>query len=192
MVEAQQARQQTFSVLTGQLLSDPQAKIYEDAVWTLQILAGQMMADPLSRVDRDASVYEDAFSVLTDGVAVIDQDGTLLTINPSGKRLLGLDAEQELSGCVARLDRVAWSHRGVWSNWKVTLPDGSPCLPQHWPLRLCLNDGQERRNLVLGLERPGQSQVWLNVSVTPLTRKGEVRPYRVVASFSALPSQIHS
>jgi PAS domain-containing protein len=186
MFEAQQARQQTFSVLTGQLLSDPQAKIYEDAVWTLQILAGQMMADPLARVDRDASVYEDAFSVLTDGVAVIDQDGKLLTINPSGKRLLGLDAEQELSGCVARLDRAAWS------NWKVTLPDGSPCLPQQWPLSLCLNDGQERRNLVIGLERPGQSQIWLNVSVTPLTRKGEVRPYRVVASFSALPSQIHS
>ena len=61
--------------------------------------------------------------------------------------------------------------------------DGSPVSHENFPIMETLRTGEPRSNQVLGLYRPDDTIVWLNVNTRPLSNHDNTL-YAVVGSFS--------
>jgi PAS domain S-box-containing protein len=118
-------------------------------------------------------LYHAVVEVLSEGVAVIAADATIVVLNPSAERILGVRARDVLG---RRL--LDWP-------WRTHLEDGTVLPRQDHPALVALRSGVEQTEVVLRVERGDGSggSVWVSVSCRPLTHPGAPTPYAVVSSF---------
>jgi PAS domain S-box-containing protein len=118
------------------------------------------------------NLYHAVVEVLSEGVAVIAADATIVVLNPSAERILGVRARDVLG---RRL--LDWP-------WRTHLEDGTVLPREDHPALVALRSGLEQTEVVLRVERgDGSGTVWVSVSCRPLTHPGAPTPYAVVSSF---------
>jgi two-component system cell cycle sensor histidine kinase/response regulator CckA len=125
-----------------------------------------------ARQERYAA--EERYHALVDGLAigvVLMTPQGIQTANPSAERILGLSLDQMLG-------RTAVDPR-----WRAVHEDGSPFPGETHPVAVSLRTGESQRNVVMGLHRPDDSLVWIEINSDPLFRGADATPYAAVASF---------
>jgi PAS domain S-box-containing protein len=102
------------------------------------------------------------FDTMAEGVVLIAPDGAIVEANAAAENILGLRHGQ-LTG------------RNISSDWKLLHPDGTPMSPEEMMEVPPITERRPVRNLVMGIERPDGSTIWINVSASPLlSGAGEV------------------
>jgi diguanylate cyclase (GGDEF)-like protein/PAS domain S-box-containing protein len=102
---------------------------------------------------------------LEEAVFMHHADGSVELLNASAKKLAGTDA-------------AVVSPEALWPS--VT-DDGAPMSFDDTPVGRSFARGESQRS-VIGVDRPDNQRMWLDVSTRPLTRPGETAPYAVVCS----------
>jgi PAS domain S-box-containing protein len=146
---------------------------------TTLLLDQQKLLEGQTREARDVAVSahaaEERYRSLVDGLAVgvilMDAAAGIVAANSSAERILGLPADQ-LRGS-SSTDR----------RWRTVREDGSPFPGGEHPVVISLRTGQPQSNVVMGVHRPDDSLVWIEVSSRALCRPAENAPYAAVASF---------
>ncbi|MGI8475980.1 MAG: PAS domain S-box protein [Thermomicrobiales bacterium] len=114
---------------------------------------------------------------LAEGIVFQDADGRIVRANPSAERILGLTADQ-LENRDSRDPR-----------WGCVREDGSPFPDDEHPALQSLRTGADCDGVIMGVQRPDGSLVWISVSTRPLCRNGEQRPYAVVSTFADVTAE---
>ena len=115
--------------------------------------------------------YRLMVSALSEGLAVVQADGTLLTCNASAARLIGLPKARLLGRSLADLEG------------KVIGDDGAVCPVDDLPPLVTLRTGQPQANRMLGIVK-SRHITWVSINTQPLLHPGETQPYAVVVSFA--------
>ncbi|WP_161993150.1 bifunctional diguanylate cyclase/phosphodiesterase [Lacisediminimonas profundi] len=115
--------------------------------------------DLLSSRERLASVFD----AVTDGLVVQSRDGSFIELNRAAEVILGMSAEK-MSGAHSLADLMRTVHE-----------DGAIFDPALHPAMVSVATGRPQRDVVMGLERPDGSQVWVSINTELLfDRNGEV------------------
>lgn len=155
----------------------------ESDLQTLQLMAGLLTASLhlakefevktvlLQDLRESEERYRSVVSALSEGIAVIQADGTILTCNASAVEILGL-SKKELIGCkLTDLKRT------------IIREDGSPCPIQDYPVFVTLRTGQPMSQQTLGIVKDDQT-IWISVNTQPLYQSCVGQIEAVVASFT--------
>jgi len=127
-------------------------------------------------LDTEA-LFRSAISAMQEGFLVQDAEGKVLMANKRAEEIMGL-AHDEIVGQAAM--------RG---HWRAIYEDGTPFAREEHPSRRALRTGLPQPATVLGVDKPGQSLLWLSVSAAPLFHPGETAPYAAVSTFSNITAQ---
>ncbi|MGB3201033.1 MAG: PAS domain S-box protein [Nodosilinea sp.] len=150
---------------------------------TLQLMAGFLGAslhlakefEAKTTLLRDLQDSEERYrlvvAALSEGVAVVQADGTLLTCNASAAKIVGLQSWQIVGRSLADIPLT------------FIQDDGSPCPYDDYPICITLRTGQAINNRVLGLVSP-QGTTWISCNTRPLQYPDAPLPYAVVVSFT--------
>jgi PAS domain S-box-containing protein len=109
--------------------------------------------------------------MLGDGVAVIDGDGVVRSLNPAGERLLQVDA----SFLVGR--------KLLDTPWRTVNEDGTRRPREDHPALIALQTGEAQLDARVGLLRPNGEIAWIAVTAVPLEDPEAGKPLGVVVSF---------
>ncbi|WP_158219591.1 PAS domain S-box protein [Ideonella sp. A 288] len=120
--------------------------------------------------------FRTLFETVAQGVVYQDADGRILSANPAAQRILGLTLDQ-MQG-----------RRSIDPQWHAIREDGTPFPGEEHPAMQVLRTGQPVRNVVMGVARPDQRQVWILVSAVPLQRNGQLE--QVYASFEDITDRV--
>ena len=111
---------------------------------------------PAEDEPKQAVHYKSLFDALRVGIVVHAPDTTILLCNPEASRLLGLSQEQ-MAG--KNVDDPAWH---------FVHEDGSPMLPENYPVNQVLTTLQPLQEYVVGVDGPDPSdRVWVMVDAYP-------------------------
>jgi PAS domain S-box-containing protein len=124
--------------------------------------------------------YATLVNTLFDGVLMIKSDGKITACNKRAAEILGL-TEEELLGKVT-----------ASPSWNAVKEDGSEFPLSEFPAIICLHTGLPQRNIVMGVEQPDGTKVWLLVNSQALFHPGDTKPYAAVASFSDITDKLKS
>ncbi|MBW4481066.1 MAG: PAS domain S-box protein [Tildeniella torsiva UHER 1998/13D] len=150
---------------------------------TLQLMAGFLAASLNLAKEFEAKTallqdlqdseerYRSVVAALSEGVAVVRADGTLLTCNASAAKIVGLQSWQIVGRSLADMTLT------------FIQDDGSPCPYDHHPAWITLRTGQAVNNRVLGLVKP-HGTTWISCNTRPLQHPHDPLPYAVVLSFT--------
>jgi PAS domain S-box-containing protein len=113
-------------------------------------------------------------------LSVYDAEGHLIYSNTFARRLLGLD-DEEMSSRTASDDR-----------WQTVHEDGSPFVPDEYPINVSLRTGQRVEEVAMGVQRPDGSTSWLLVNSEPIfdVRAGFSRPAEAGPHTDEKPSAV--
>jgi PAS domain S-box-containing protein len=130
----------------------------------------------MEQVRQSQARLTSIFDAVRDGLMLLDARGCILECNVAACSILGAPREQ-LVGAAA-----------TSSVWRVTQEDGSPMAADQLPAAVTLRTGEAVRDLVVGLRRHDDSEVWLSVHSVPIRDpSGEVQA--VVLRFSDVSAQ---
>ncbi|MCY7377999.1 MAG: PAS domain S-box protein [Gemmatimonadaceae bacterium] len=116
--------------------------------------------------------YHAVVNVLHEGIAIVDAQGVVEMLNPSGERTLGLRSAEVVG---RRL--LDWP-------WRMFDEDGGEMPREAHPALVALHTRRAQAEVVLGVRRANDgAPIWLAVNARPLVRPGDVAPYAVAASF---------
>jgi two-component system, cell cycle sensor histidine kinase and response regulator CckA len=124
---------------------------------------------------REAHAAEQRYRVLVEGLAVgvvLMSETGIEAANPAAERILGLPAEEL---------RTRSQASPLLQNIHE---DGTPFPPELNPTAVAFRTGEPQRNVVMGIRRPDETIVWIEVNAEPMFRPGRDAPYAVVASFA--------
>ncbi len=121
--------------------------------------------------------YQSVVEALAEGVIVHDAAGQIIACNSSAERILGLRAA-ELIGKAS-----------VSSSIEVFRPDRTEFPSEVRPVQMTLASGQPMQQVVMGIRRLDEREVWLSVNAYPLMIPGHNQPVGVVTSFSDITEQ---
>jgi diguanylate cyclase (GGDEF)-like protein/PAS domain S-box-containing protein len=116
--------------------------------------------------------YRSLVTALSEGVMLLDFQGTVQASNASAERMLGIHPGEMAREFPSEPDT------------EIVREDGAPFPPEARPPQRVLQTGQPVHNELMGLRRPDGSTQWLSVSAEPLFHTRETRPYAAVVSFS--------
>jgi diguanylate cyclase (GGDEF)-like protein/PAS domain S-box-containing protein len=116
--------------------------------------------------------YRSLIAALSDGVVLLDRQGTVQASNASAERLLGIHHGETATEFPGEPDA------------EIVREDGSPFPPEMRPPQQTLRTGQPVHKEMMGLRKPDGTTKWLSVSAEPLFHARDTRPYAVVVSFS--------
>jgi len=111
---------------------------------------------------------------LHEGVAILNAEGVVDFINPSGEQILRVPAGEVLG----------W--RLLDFRWEIVDRDGHPLPREAHPALRVLETGVAEPTVVVGLRAPaveGMGTVWVEVTARPLQNEGEPRPHGSVSTF---------
>ncbi|UGQ45756.1 PAS domain S-box protein [Massilia endophytica] len=91
------------------------------------------------------------FNAVTNGLVVLNGEGTVLECNAAASRMLGNSAA---SGA---------------SLWPGVHEDGRPFAPEEHPVRRALHSGESVRDVVMGVETADSGMCWLSVNAEPMS-----------------------
>jgi two-component system sensor histidine kinase VicK len=115
--------------------------------------------------------YSATVSILGDGVAVIDAEGVVRSLNPAGERLLQAPAS------------VLVGKKLLETPWKTVNEDGSKRPRESHPALVALRTGEPQMDVRVGLARPNGDVAWIAVTAVPLEDDSSDKPIGVVVSF---------
>lgn len=102
--------------------------------------------------------FSKVFSTMQEGIILQDKAGAFISMNPAAPRILGLSTSDILG-------------KNPWDPmWRVIKEDGSPFPPNELPAVRCLEIKKPITNVIMGVEKPNGSRVWLNVSCAPIRK----------------------
>ena len=130
----------------------------------------RLRAEALLRKSEERS--RAVIAALDEGIVFKTADGTISDCNPSAERILGRPAA-ELVGLTASDP-----------SWHVVREDGTPFPLEEYPTVTALETGRACSGVVMGVERPDGTLVWIEMNCQPLVDPTRKKPYGVVASFS--------
>jgi PAS domain S-box-containing protein len=114
--------------------------------------------------------YRAVVTSLAEGIAIISQSGELSELNPSAQKILGpLDATPSI--------------HYMRTGWIVRDEQGRQLSPEELPAAITLVTGKPCRDVMLEMQRPDGSQLWININTQPLFYPDQESPYGCVASF---------
>ncbi|MBI3805670.1 MAG: PAS domain S-box protein [Nitrospirae bacterium] len=117
--------------------------------------------------------YRTLFETMTQGVVYQDEEGKILSANPSAERILGLTIDQMQGRSSFDLD------------WRAIRDDGSALPGEAHPAMVALRTGAPVKNVIMGVFHPEEKGYrWINVNAIPQFRPGEKKPYQVYATFA--------
>jgi PAS domain S-box-containing protein len=159
-------------VVSGQDELATLARAFNDAAGRLHDLYGALKSS------------EERFRTLVEttqvGIAVLDQNATVLLCNPAVLDLIGWTEEEVLG---QRVDDPKFN---------VLREDGSPCPVEERPSSRALATKKEVRDVVLQFRRPALGdRVWVLANARPLFRS-DGSLYQVIATFTDLTQQKRS
>ncbi|ASC69797.1 hypothetical protein XM38_007260 [Halomicronema hongdechloris C2206] len=164
----------------------------ESDIQTLQIMAGFLAASLhlasefeakntlLQDLQASESRYRSVISALSEGVVVVQADGTITACNASAATILGIQPEDVIDRNLAQL------------GLQVIAADGSPRSFDDYSIVKTFRTGHPNTNVVNGILRPDGSTVWVSSNTQPLSHPGDSRPYAVVVSFTDITELRHS
>lgn len=120
--------------------------------------------------------FRNLFETVPQGVVYQDRDGRITAANPAAQRILGLTLDQ-LQG-----------RSSIDPRWHAMREDGSPFPGHEHPAMVTLRTGKPVNNVVMGVGRPDDSQVWILVNATPVFKHGEVD--EVFTSFEDITQRV--
>ncbi|HEY4305187.1 MAG TPA: PAS domain S-box protein [Gemmatimonadaceae bacterium] len=115
--------------------------------------------------------YSATVGILGDGVAVLDADGVVRSLNPAGERLLQAPASMLVG------------KRLLDTPWRTINEDGTKRPRQDHPALVALRTGEAQMDVRVGLVRPTGEIAWIAVTAVPLEDKSNDEPIGVVVSF---------
>lgn len=118
------------------------------------------------------SQYEILINTLPQGVMMINADGKIEACNKRGAEILGLTEEEALGKVIAS------------PSWKAVKADGSVFPLTEFPVIVSLQTGFPQRNVIMGIQKPNETLVWLSVNSEALMHPGEFEPYAAVVSYT--------
>lgn len=127
-------------------------------------------------LDLAEKKYETVIESLSDGVMMIGADGKIATANKRAIEILGLTEEEVAGKTLTAL------------GWKTIREDGSIFPTNEFPAIVTLETGEEKSNVVLGIEKPNDSIIWLSINSRGIFKEGKRKPYAVVVSFEDITS----
>jgi PAS domain S-box-containing protein len=127
---------------------------------------------------RSEAEYQSVFEVLHEGIAVIQADGTLSSINESAARLVHSTRALLTGKKLADL------------RWKAIARDGSEIPHDQHPTLITLQTGEPISGFELGLVQSDGSVKWLSINSYPLRHHENELPYAVVASFTDITKHL--
>jgi PAS domain S-box-containing protein len=155
-------------VLRRDVISQTTRLLYQQALLEAQTRDAQAVAE-------SAHAAEERYRSLVDGLAVgvvlMDAAEGIVAANPSAERILGLSADQMRGR--SSLD----------PRWRTVHEDSSPFSGEEHPVVISLRTGEPRSNIIMGVHRPDDTLVWIEISSRALYHPGEDVPYAAVASF---------
>src|SRR6266567_2008513 len=142
--------------------------------------AARRLQDLYDALKSSEERFRTLFETTQVGIAVLDQNSTVLLCNPAVLNILGWTEEKVLG---QRVDD---------SKFRVLREDGSPCPVEERPSSKALTMKQDVRDVALQIHRPAfDDWVWVLASARPLLRSdGSV--YQVIVTFTDLTQQKRS
>lgn len=127
----------------------------------------------LAAISSRAAVDElnTVFSILDTGIAIQDYTGTIIDHNYAAEKILGLNGDQ-LKG------RTSLDPR-----WSAIKENGEPFPGPDHPAMVTLKTGLACTNVIMGVNRPDGSQVWISINSAPIPKSANGRG-GVVVSFT--------
>lgn len=122
--------------------------------------------------------YRSVVASLAEGIILHDADGVIHTCNASAERILGLAAEQ-MTGQASHDAR-----------WTAIYENGTPIPYKGLPSMISVQTGQPVSNQIIGILKSEGTLIWVSMNTQPMIRRGETKPYAVVASFSDVTEQV--
>ena len=124
------------------------------------------------QLDEAKKKYEILMSTLPQGVMMINADGKIEACNKRGAEIFGLTNDEILGKVLAS------------PSWKAIKADGSVFPLTEFPAMVSLQTGFPQRNVIMGIQQPDDTLVWVSVNSEALINPGEFEPYAVVVSYS--------
>jgi PAS domain S-box-containing protein len=115
--------------------------------------------------------YSATVRILGDGVAVLDADGVVRSLNPAGERLLQAPAE------------VLVGKQLLDTPWRTLNEDGTKRPREDHPALVALRTGESQFDVRVGLVRPNGDVAWIAITAVPLEDETSDKPFGVVVSF---------
>ncbi len=124
------------------------------------------------QIDAAKKKYEILMNTLPQGVMMITADGKIEACNKRGAQIFGF-TENEMIGKVL-----------VSPSWKAVKADGSVFPLTEFPAMVSLQTGFPQRNVIMGIQNPDDTLVWVSINSEALIQPGKFEPYAVVVSYS--------
>ena len=121
--------------------------------------------------------YKTVVDTLSEGVVLINADGTIAASNKKGAEILGL-TEEEIKGKVV-----------ASPNWNAIKEDGTIFPPGEFPAIETLRTGKENNEVVMGVLQPDGKRVWISVTSRPVYKEKNPIPEAVFASFKNITAE---
>lgn len=116
--------------------------------------------------------YRSLVAAMAEGVVLYRTDGRMATCNPAAERMLGLSLAQ-LQGRTPDDPR-----------WHGVCEDGTPLTNDTHPVMVTLRTGTPLRHVIIGVQRPDGTRVWLDLNAQPMTDPASGLAYGVVTTFA--------
>ena len=116
--------------------------------------------------------YRSVVAAMAEGVVVQQADGAIIACNRSAERALGVPPGFLLGRTFAD-----------WQSFTIH-EDGSPFLPEDYPVILALRTGKPVSNVHMGIKKPDHSISWLLIRAEPMFHEAGEIPYAAVVTFT--------
>lgn len=118
--------------------------------------------------------FSQLLDLMSEGVIVIGNTGTIEQVNPRAAAILGITADS-LIGLQVKTDE-----------WKATRSNGSLYEPDEFPILKTLRTGLSYHNEIMSVAKPDGSRIWLSINAQALYARGETIPTAAVAVFTEI------
>jgi PAS domain S-box-containing protein len=122
--------------------------------------------------------YRSLFEALGEGAILIDKTGGVIASNRSAEQIL-------------KMDKDTLKTRNTFNTgYRFFHEDGSDYPVDTHASSLTLATGQSLKNMIMGVERPGEKIFWISINTEPIYySENRTKPDAVVASFSDITQQ---
>jgi len=104
--------------------------------------------------------YKTMFDCFPLGITISDEEGWIIESNSIAEKLLGLSQHDQIG---RKIDS---------SEWAIVRPDGKPMSPDEYPSWLALKHNKTFGNVEMGIVKPDNTVIWINVTAAPLPNEG--------------------
>ncbi len=137
------------------------------------------LRDNVRALEESESQFRSVISSMQEGLLVHDRDGVITLCNSRAQQMLGQPAE-ELNG-----------RNALQEGWPLLREDGTTFPINEVPGRLSLESGLPTPSVVMGIQKPDESWIWIQTSAAPLFHPGAERPHAAVVTFSDVTERRH-